>query len=104
MITITPPSLKPAQPKSSKISKWQSNTKIPSQYRDTSKPSEYIDRIKITCLESGEVFNAIVNSDGTWSTNVHIVFNGSQSRFSIEGYNANNPQKVIAKEGWIVVK
>ena len=45
-----------------------------SDYSDYfNEPSEYIDRIKITCLESGEVFNATVNNDGTWSTNIHII-------------------------------
>jgi len=77
---------------------------IPNQYRDINEPSEYIDRIKITCLESGEVFNATVNNDGTWSTNIHIIFNGNQSRFSIEGYNVNNPNKIIARQRVVIVK
>jgi hypothetical protein len=77
---------------------------IPSQYRDNSDISNYIDRIKITCLESGEVFNATVNPDGSWSTNIHITFNGNESRFSIEGYNASNTQRIIAYQGLVVEK
>lgn len=75
------------------------NGEIPSQYRDSSEPLQYIDRIKITCIESGEVFNATVASDGTWSSNIHITFNGNQSRFTIEGYNASDTQRIIAYQG-----
>jgi len=77
---------------------------IPSQYRDNSDMLNYIDRIKITCLESGEVFNATVNSDGSWSTNIHITLNGNKSRFNIEGYNASDNQRIIAYQGLTIVR
>ena len=80
------------------------NGEIPSQYRDTSEPLQYIDRIKITCVESGEVFNATVANDGTWSSNIHITFNGNQSRFTIEGYNASDTQRIIAYQGLTIVR
>ncbi len=57
------------------------------------------ERGKMTCLESGEVFNAIVAADGTWSTTINITFNGNKSRFSIEGYNASYTQHIIANQG-----
>ncbi len=45
------------------------------------------------------MFNATVASDGTWSSNIHITFNGNQSRFTIEGYNASDTQRIIAYQG-----
>ncbi len=80
------------------------NGEIPSQYRDVTQALQYIDRIKITCIESGEVFNASVASDGTWSTNIHITFNGNTSRFSIEGYNASDSTRIIARQGLKIVR
>jgi len=77
---------------------------IPSQYRDSSEPLQYINRIKITCLESSEVFNAVVGSDGKWSTTINITFNGNESRFSIEGYNASDTQRIIARQGLAIVR
>jgi len=77
---------------------------VPSQYRDSSEPLQYIDRIKITCLESSEVFNATVASNGTWSTTINITFNGNESRFSIEGYNASDTQRIIANQGLKIVR
>ena len=69
---------------------------IPSQYRDTGEPSQYINRIKITCIESGEVFDAVVADDGKWSTTINITFNGNKSDFSFEGYNTSDTQHIIA--------
>ena len=80
------------------------NGEIPSQYRDSNQPLQYIDRIKITCLESGEVFNSVVGNDGVWSTNINITFNGNESRFSIEGYNASDTQRIIAYQGLVIVR
>jgi hypothetical protein len=77
---------------------------VPSQYRESSEPLQYIDRIKITCLESSEVFNAVVGSDGTWATTINIVFNGNESRFSIEGYNASDTQRIISRQGLVIVR
>ncbi|MCF6245335.1 MAG: hypothetical protein L3J43_09895 [Sulfurovum sp.] len=72
---------------------------IPSQYRDSGEPLQYIDRIKITCLEASEVFDAVVGNDGVWSTNINITFNGNESRFTIEGYNASDAQRIISRQG-----
>jgi len=77
---------------------------IPSQYRDSNEPLQYIDRIKITCLESSEVFNAVVASDGKWSTTINITFNGNESRFSIEGYNASDNQRIISRQGLTIAR
>ena len=77
---------------------------IPQQYRDVNDSSQYINRIKITCIESGEVFYATVGGDGTWSTDIHITFNGNQSRFTIEGYNDSDTQHIIASQGLVVVR
>jgi hypothetical protein len=77
---------------------------IPPQYRDSNEPLQYIDRIKMTCLESGEVFNATVASDGTWYTNINITFNGNESRFSIEGYNSSDTQRIISYQGLTIVR
>ncbi len=80
------------------------NGEIPSQYRDVTQPLQYIDKIKITCVESGEVFNASVASDGKWSTNIHITFNGNKSRFFIEGYNASDSTRIIARQRLEIVR
>ena len=77
---------------------------IPSQYRDTNQPLKYIDKIKITCVESGEVFDATVGSDGIWSTTIHITFNGNENCFSIEGYNASDTQRIIARQGLVIAR
>jgi len=77
---------------------------IPSQYRDSNEPLQYIDRIKIMCLESGEVFHAVVASNGTWSTTINITFNGNESHFSIEGYNASDTGHIIAYQGLSIVR
>jgi len=77
---------------------------IPSQYRDITQPFQYIDRIKITCIESGEVFNTSVASDGKWSANINITFNGNESRFSIEGYNSSDAGRIVSYQGFVVVR
>jgi len=60
----------------------------------------------IANTESGDVFNATVANDGTWSTTINITFNsnGKESRFSIEGYNASNTQRIIAYQGLTIVR
>jgi len=73
---------------------------IPLQYWDT---ENSIDRIKITSLESGQTFDALVNNDGTWSTTIEIAFNNNQSHFIIDGYNSNDAQNIIATQGLMVV-
>jgi len=77
---------------------------IPSQYRDAHIPDKYIDRIKMTNTESGNVFNATVASDSSWSTTIHITFSGNESNFVIDGYNASNPQQIIASQGFVIVR
>jgi len=77
---------------------------IPTQYRDSNEPLQYIDRIKITCLESGDVFNATVANDATWSTTINITFNGNESHFVIDGYNASNSQQIIVSQGLVIVR
>lgn len=77
---------------------------IPSQYRDANIPAKYIDRIKMTNTESGDVFNATVENNGTWSTTIHITFSGNESHFVIDGYNAENPQQIIASQGLVIVR
>jgi hypothetical protein len=77
---------------------------IPSHYRDINIPTKYIDRIKMTNTESGNVFDAIVSSDGTWSTTINITFSGNESHFVIDGYNASTPQQIIASEGLVIVR
>jgi len=49
-------------------------------------------------------FNATVGSDGRWSTNIHITFNRNESRFSIEGYNASDTQRIIASQGVVIAR
>jgi hypothetical protein len=49
-------------------------------------------------------FNATVGSDGRWSTTIHITFNGNESCFSIEGYNASDTQCIIASHGLVIVR
>lgn len=80
------------------------NGDIPEQYRNSNDSLQYIDRIKMTCTESGEVFNAIVGNDGTWSSTINITFNNNKSHFSIEGYNALDDQRIIAYEVLTIVK
>lgn len=48
----------------------------------------------MTNTESGNVFDAIVANDGTWSTTINITFSGNESHFIIDGYNASNPNKL----------
>ena len=58
----------------------------------------------MTCLESGEVFNAVIGSDGAWSTTINITFNDNKSRFSIEGYNASDTGRIISRQGLVIVR
>jgi len=51
-----------------------------------------------------KIFTTTVNADGTWSTTINITFNGNESRFSIEGYNASDTQRIIAQQGLAIVR
>lgn len=77
---------------------------IPNQYRDINTPAKYIDKIKMINSESGDVLNATVASDGTWSTSINITFNGNESHFVIDGYNASDSQRIIARQGLRIVR
>ncbi|MCF6245337.1 MAG: hypothetical protein L3J43_09905 [Sulfurovum sp.] len=77
---------------------------IPSQYRDINIPAKYINRIKMTNRESGNVFNATVVSGGAWSTDINITFSGNESHFVIDGYNVSNPQQIIARQGLVIAR
>jgi len=58
----------------------------------------------MTNIELCYVFDATVASDGTWSTTINITFNGNESRFSIEGYNASDTGRIIAYQGLSIVR
>jgi ubiquitin C-terminal hydrolase len=35
---------------------------------------------------------------------IHITFNGNESRFNVEGYNASDNQRIIAQQGLVIAK
>ena len=63
---------------------------IPEQYRDTADMERFIDRIRIV-NDSDEVFDAVVASDATWSTQIKL-----NTSFTTSGYNHANPDKIIS--------
>ena len=52
----------------------------------------------------GKIYDPTVGSDGRWSTNIHITFNGNQSRFSIEGYNSADANRIIARSRLVITR
>jgi len=51
-----------------------------------------------------KIYDTTIRSNGTWSTTIHITFNGNKSHFSIEGYNASDTQRIIAYQGLVIVR
>jgi len=50
------------------------------------------------------VFDTTVANDGTWSTIINIIFSDNKSHFVIDGYNASNPEQIIASQGLVIVR